>query len=314
MNTPQPVNARQILRGETHLVSRRTILQHMLLRPDEQMNQILIYLLAAIAHRCGIQVHAFCAMSDHIHLVVTDVRGNLPAFSHAFHLLVARCTKVLRGWDEPVWDKDPTSVVHLKTETAVVEKIAYVIANPVTAGLVRHAHEWPGAKTLVDDIGQGTLEAGRPKVYLNQKSRKWPERMALPITLPPYIDAARGDAFRAQVAAEVARLEAHAHAEMEAQRRSVLGAEQAVIVPPTARAKKDEPAVDRNPRFAVGRNQGDAGRQAAAALRAFHASYRAALEQWRAGKRDAVFPEGTWWMRVFHGAAVAGAGALASTA
>ena len=301
------MNARQVLPGGTYVVSRRTIFQTMLLRPDEQMNQILIYLLAAIAHRCGIQVHAFCAMSDHIHLVVTDVRGNLPAFSHAFHLLVARCTKVLRGWDEPVWDKDPTSAVNLATETAVVEQIAYVIANPVAAGLVRHAHEWPGVNVLVDHIGQGALEASRPKVYLNQKSRKWPARMALPITLPPCIDAARGDAFRSQVAAEVARLEAHAHSEMEAKRRSVLGAEEAVVVPPTARAKKDEPAVDRNPRFAVGRNQGDAGRQAAAALRAFHASYRAALEQWRAGARDAVFPAGTWWMRVFHGAAVADA-------
>jgi hypothetical protein len=40
------------------------------------------------------------------------------------------------------------------------------------------------------------------------------------------------------------------------------------------------------------------------AVRAFRASYRAALERWRAGIRDAVFPAGTWWMRAFHGASI----------
>jgi putative transposase len=36
----------------------------------------------------------------------------------------------------------------------------------------------------------------------------------------------------------------------------------------------------------------------------FRARYRAALERWRAGQRDSVFPFGTWWMRVVHAALV----------
>jgi putative transposase len=32
----------------------------------------------------------------------------------------------------------------LLTEQTVIEKIAYVMANPVQAGLVRRAREWPG--------------------------------------------------------------------------------------------------------------------------------------------------------------------------
>ena len=123
----------------TYLITRRTILRHMLLRPDRLMNQILVYLLAVTAHRNGLQVHAFCAMSDHIHLVVTDERATLPDFLQAFHRMVALCTQVLRRWDASVWDHSPTSVVRLKTLAAVVEKIAYVLANPVAAGLVQHA-------------------------------------------------------------------------------------------------------------------------------------------------------------------------------
>jgi REP element-mobilizing transposase RayT len=151
----------------TYHITRRTILRQMLLRPDRLMTRILLYLLAVTTRRHGLQVHAFCAMSDHIHLVVTDVHGNLPAFLHSFHRTVALCTKALRQWRDAIWDKSPTSVVRLETEAAIVEAIAYVLANPVAAGLVRRAHEWPGARTLADDIGQGTLSARRPEVYLS---------------------------------------------------------------------------------------------------------------------------------------------------
>jgi hypothetical protein len=247
-------------------------------------------------------------MSDHIHLVITDVRGTLPKFLQAFHLNVARCTQVLRSWNLAVWDKTPTSVVRLETEAAIVEAIAYVLANPVNAGLVRRAHEWPGAKTLVSQIGQGMLQARRPDVYL--KPKNWPEEATLTIALPPGIEPSRAQAFRLQIDAELAHLEAHAHAEMARQGRRFLGAWRAAAVPPTDRATTPELAIDRNPRFAVGHGQGDAYRRAVAALRAFHASYRTALDRWRAGLRDAVFPPGTWWMCVFHRAVVSNADTL----
>lgn len=41
--------------------------------------------------------------------------------------------------------------------------------------------------------------------------------------------------------------------------------------------------------------------------RAFLRAYYEALGRWRAGERDAEFPWGTWWLRVFHGAKVAAA-------
>src|SRR5512141_162500 len=88
--------ARQVLPMATYLITRRVILRHMLLRPDRVMTRILHYLLAVAARRHGLEVHAFCAMSTHIHLVVTDVRGTLPDFLHTFHRTVALCTKVLR--------------------------------------------------------------------------------------------------------------------------------------------------------------------------------------------------------------------------
>jgi REP element-mobilizing transposase RayT len=295
---------REVVPSATYLITRRAILRHMLLRPDKRMTQIALYLVAVTARRYGIEVHAICAMSTHIHLVVTDVRGVLPSFLHAFHRTIALCIKVLRGWNDVVWDKQPTSVVRLETPAAIVEKIAYVLANPVAAGLVRHAHEWPGAKVLTNEIGRGTLRARRPDVYLDPKNPLWPEEATLPIALPPRVAPEQAEAFREQVAAELSRLEASAHAHMQEQGRRFLGAEQASRVAPETRATSVEPVFDRQPRFATGRGQADAYRRAAATLRAFRASYRSAIERWRAGVRGVLFPAGTWWMRIFHGACV----------
>jgi REP element-mobilizing transposase RayT len=274
----------------------------MLLRPDRVMTQIIIYLLAIAAERAGFRVHAICAMSTHIHLVATDVDGNLPSFLQFFHRMVARCTMAHRRWNTSVWDGSATSVVRLETPVAVVEKIAYVIANPVTAGLVRNAHEWPGAKVVAGEIGSGKLSARRPDVYLNPNN--WPEEATLSLALPPGIEPKDAASFHRQVDAEVARLERRARDEMAEQGRPFLGAERARKVPPTARATTVEPIIDRNPTFAVGRDQGSAWQDAVAALRAFRAAYRDAFKRWCAGVRTIAFPAGTWLMHKLHGASV----------
>jgi REP element-mobilizing transposase RayT len=295
---------RQILPQVTYLITRRTIFRHMLLRPDERMTQILLYLLAVFARRDNMQVHAFCAMSTHIHLVVTDLEGNLPRFLHSFNRVVALCTKALRHWPSVVWDKSPTSVVRLESRAAFVEKIAYVIANPVAARLVRFAHQWPGATVFAGESGTLEIRADRPEIYLDPNSPNWPEQAILPVVLPPGIEPDEAPAFHRQVAAEIARIEQHAQAEMRQQRRSFPNARDLCTVAPQKRATSAEPAVERNPTFAPGRNQVEVGRRAASALKTFRWLYRRALERWRDRERDVVFPAGTWWMRVFHGAAV----------
>ncbi|WP_437303097.1 transposase [Sorangium sp. So ce388] len=292
---------REIAPGATYLITRRVLRRHLLLRPDTAMNQLLVYALAVSARRYGVEVHAVCAMSTHLHLVVTDVQGVLPRFLQFFHRLVALGTKVLRKWDGPVWDHEPTSVVRLLTRAAVVEKIAYVLANPVAAGLVRNAKQWPGIKVDVDELGRGVLHATRPSAYLDPENPQWFEQATLPLALPPVVEQEHAEGFRHQVADELARQEERAHAEMERKGLRFLGAEQASKISPYERATSFEGLHDRNPTFAVGRDQGDAWRIAAAAVSAFRASYRAALERWRTGVRSAIFPAGTWWMRMFHG-------------
>lgn len=296
---------REIVPGATYLITRRVLRRHLLFRPDAAITQLLVYALAVSTRRYGIEVHAHCAMSTHLHLVVTDANGVLPRFLHFFHRIVALGTKVLRQWEGPVWDHEATSVVRLLTRAAVVEKIAYVLANPVAAGLVRHAREWPGAKADVSEIGRGVLRAARPTVYLDPANPQWPEEATLLLALPPGIEPGNADAFRGEVAAELERQEAQAHAEVLRQGLRFLGAARVSKVSPYDRATTFEKLRGRNPTFAVGHQQGEAWRIAGAAVRAFRASYHAAMERWRAGVRSVVFPAGTWWMRMFHGVGVA---------
>ena len=51
-------------------------------------------------------------------------------------------------------------------EQAVLEKVAYCIANPVAAGLVRRADQWPGVTTTPEQLGRASWTAKRPDFYI----------------------------------------------------------------------------------------------------------------------------------------------------
>jgi len=71
---------RQALPNTTYLVTRRCLGRRFLLRPDPVLNQVFAYCIARAAEKHGVEVHALGVMSNHHHLVMTDVRGVLPDF------------------------------------------------------------------------------------------------------------------------------------------------------------------------------------------------------------------------------------------
>lgn len=292
---------RTIVPGATYLITRRTLRRHLLFRPDAAITQLVIYSLAVSARPFGILVHAVCCMSNHLHLVVTDVNGVLPRFLQFFHRIVALGTKVLRAWEGPVWDHTPTSVVRLWTRAAMAEKMAYVLANPVAAGLVREARDWPGVMGCAGIPGGKKLRARRPSVFFDPSNPQWPEETELPLTVPPEVDPAGAEGFCRMVAAELERQEARARTEVKERGEGFVGSERVCQTSPYDRATAPEPLRAPNPTFAVGRNQGTAWHRAREVAREFKAAYRRALECWRAGAREVIFPGGTWWMCVHHG-------------
>src|SRR5574340_1339961 len=81
---------RQVLPGTIYLVTRRCSERRFFLKPSKLTNAIFLYVLAVAAERYRIAVHAFCVLSNHYHLLVTDPDARLPAFVQYLDALVAR--------------------------------------------------------------------------------------------------------------------------------------------------------------------------------------------------------------------------------
>jgi len=290
---------RQVLPGTTYLVTRRCAQRQFLLRPSRVTGEVFLYLLALAARRYGVKVHAYCVMSNHYHLVVTDPDAQLPLFHQFLDGLAARALNALLGRREAFWGPDTYSAVELLGPHAVVDKAAYTLANPVAAGLVRSAPRWPGLWSSPDDVGAEARSVKRPSHFFDSEGGL-PESVTLKLTVPPGFPTA--EAFREQLATALAVREAEAVKKVG----TFLGAARVLAQKTTTRAMSAEPLGQLNPRVAA---RGEDRRSAALErLVAFLADYRTALRKWREGKRSAVFPAGTYMMRLACGVACAGAG------
>ena len=301
---PTMTRRRIIEPGKTWALSRRTTRRYFLLNPDSsrELEQCYWYCLGLAAQRFGVVVHAGCLMSTHSHEVVTDARGVLPRFVQEFHRLLALTTKSLRGWPGEVFDKRSTGQHALVTPEAMIEALAYLISNPVEAGAVRYANDWPGAHTLPRDIGQRVLNIRRPEHYFDPANTNWPDVVQLRIEMPAALTIGYGmELARERIAVRVKEREHRAWQESKRTGIAFLGERRVVRQAHTKRAGSEEAFGSLNPQFAAAGHVGaavDMARQ----LRAFNAQYDQALAAWSAGRRDVYFPVGTWWMRVCHGA------------
>jgi REP element-mobilizing transposase RayT len=286
--------------GATYLVTRRCAQRQFLLRPSALTNGIFLYVLAVAARRFRIRVHAFCVMSNHYHLVVTDPDARLPAFSQYLDALVARAVNSTLGRWEAFWAPSTYSAVALASPGDVVAKVAYVVANPVTAGLVRRGREWPGLWSSPEQIGAPTLLVERPAAFFRPDG-DMPTTVELEVTVPPGFDS--DEEFGARVAEAVSMLEERERQNLARAGRSFLGARRVASQSPIARPFARERRKGLRPRVAA-RDRWKR-LEVLSRLAEFVTQYREALDAWRSGLRDAEFPAGTYLMRVAHGVACA---------
>ncbi len=288
---------RNVRPGVTYLLTRRCYQRTFRLRPSEQTNLIFRYCLGLAAAKTGVELHAVCVMSNHHHIVLTDVTGCLPDFARELHRLCAKAMNASQGQWENLWSADHCHCLELGDDDAVVQRIAYVAANPVEAGLVAAPQEWPGVMLLPRE--QAYAEAvARPKEYFGDGSRS-PAVVELRVTPPPIENLGE------RVAAVLETMLAKAHAAARENGWEFLGRAGVLATSFVRRARSFERRRQIIPRVAA--RSMFIRQRLLAAQREFRRAYHAAMERWRQGVRDVVFPEGTWWMRVFHDVAVGGA-------
>jgi REP element-mobilizing transposase RayT len=287
---------RQVLPGTTYLVTRRCFQRQFLLRPSAATNGVFSYVLAVAAHRFGVRVHAFCVLSNHFHLVVTDPGARLPAFEQYLDSLVARALNASLGRWESFWAPSSYSAVALIAPEDVIDKVAYVLANPVAAELVRHGSDWPGLWSAPEQLGAQVISISRPGKFF-RRNGCMPDVARLELTLPPGFGSVED--FRRQVVSALATREEAATTARVAQGRSVLGVAKILRQDPTASPSTCEPHRKLRPKVA-GRDKWKRI-EALSRLHSFLCAYREAWTAMRAGIQEVLFPAGTYWLRIAYG-------------
>lgn len=127
---------RQILEGTIYLLTRRTTQRMFLLRPSKKVNACIRYCLAVAQRRSGVLVHCAVFLSNHYHIVVTDVRGLFPRFTEELGKLLARVLNCHHSrWENFFSAGEQTSQVALATEHDVMATTVYTLANPMLCGV-----------------------------------------------------------------------------------------------------------------------------------------------------------------------------------
>jgi REP element-mobilizing transposase RayT len=293
MSKPRPV-----IPGTSYFITRTCSQRQFLLRPSIEVQHAVEYCLGYAASRNGVLIHAICVLSNHIHMVVTDVRGELPAFMEWFHGYVARSLNAHYGRSENFFSPGSYGRVEPISREDVLDKMVYTLANPVAAGLVSRGEHWPGVRSKTLTEGAYSKKCPRPRFFFRPNS-KLPESVTLTIERPPGFEDMTEREFGELYSHAVETRECQTRALMRQAERRFLGIEAVMAQDPL-----DSPRTPREPsgvRPRVASKDKKARAEKLRAMGQWLQAYRDAARDFAAGIRDALFPSGTYWMRIHCG-------------
>ncbi|MEM9860249.1 MAG: transposase, partial [Myxococcota bacterium] len=126
-------NARRqiVLPGQIVFLTARVSHRRYLLKPTRMTKEAFRYLLAHYATKWNIDIIAICVMSNHWHIMIRDNDGKRPKFLADLNRTLAQHIKTTYSTRGNIFRPKPNQVVCLHPE-AIVDKIAYTLANPVS--------------------------------------------------------------------------------------------------------------------------------------------------------------------------------------
>ena len=280
--------AAPVFKNANILNTRRTLEGIFHLTPGPVVNHILEFALAYNANKYDIGIYAYCALSNHQHLPFYDPNGHNADFRRDFHSQVTRSLNRYRGTSEAKWSPDQKSPVVLYDVEALLDKIAYTIANPCRHHLVDKPEQWPGVISLVKDLGGEPKVIKKPECFYDPNGDV-PDEVSLKFVKPPELSHLTIEEYRQEIAR---RGEAKCKAARRSRKGRVVGAAAVLSQDPTDKAKSKKPVGKLNPRFACSQQ---ALRIALCLwLTDFRALHRKARLAFEAGDASSEFPFGTY--------------------
>ena len=137
--------ARLVIPGLPHHVTQRGNQGQRVFFDDRQYGWYL-RLVSDAARRAQTEIWAYCLMPNHIHFVVAPetVDGLRQTFAGP-HKRYAGALNQRRGWTGHLWQGRFASYV--MDERHLMTAVRYIELNPVRAGLVERAEDWPWSST-----------------------------------------------------------------------------------------------------------------------------------------------------------------------
>ena len=284
---------RRIVPGQYYFITRRTLLRMFLLRPNPAVNQMFEYCFAEAAERHGIELIAWCAMSNHYHAVIYDPDRSVPAFLERFHRMLAKALNRHYGRFESVWSREQTCLVRLVTMSDVFDKVVYVLSNPAAAHLVEDIAHWPGSSSWLR-MGRPAKTVKRPENGYFSVDGLMPAEVQLRAVAPRDLLGETEDDWIQRVRAAVLKRQ---RALAKERHSPVIGASAVMKMNPYQTPSSDAPRSNLQPHLACkDRERMDAEVRV---LKNFRATYREMRMRLLAEGPAAVeFPEGTYRLRL----------------
>jgi len=289
--------ARPVFPGAVLFTTRRVHKRQFLLKPTKRVNRIVEYVIAVLAARHGILLHALCVLSNHLHDVATDPEGRIVEFRRELHALLARHINAIYGEFEGFWSREPTCRIECVTPEDVLDKIIYTLANPVDALLVKTGRRWPGvwgawpAKPRTIRRPAGFF---RPE----EDGGTWPEEVTLEFHRPPGFDHLSDEQLATLLREKLAEREEQIRARARAEGRRFLG--RTAVLAQSRYAYPSTPGKRSGVRPTVASKCKWALIERLQRNRGWLERYETALQELRAGNRNVVFPYGTYKLRSYY--------------
>lgn len=302
---------RQILPGRTWFLTGRAVARQHRFVPTKRVAQTIWYCLAVVSQKYDVRLHGFVWMSNHYHLVLTDVVGELPDFMRDLNSLVSKALNAMRGIRGENYERRGYNAVVVGDGQRLLRHCAYVEANPCSANLVKLATHWFGVSSAGMEYGS-MKTVKRPDYGLWSEGKggrtrkmsadravhcgriKCPPIASVRLERPPCLDGGSTAETRFQVRAIVRELEKKAHQDRKRSGSRVLGMDAVRRVDYMSSAVSREEFFGSEP--VVSGEEVSLRQALKRSLDEFVSQYRSALREYRE-KGVALFPEGTWWMR-----------------
>jgi REP element-mobilizing transposase RayT len=182
-----------------HFVTNRCEQEMFRLIPHENIKALIVEWLARALTYVdgGIEIYAYCFLSNHIHLLLRDKSGKLAKFMGYFQGNLARAINRELGIKGHFWGREYHDLI-VETEADLLDRYCYTTCNAVKAGLVEKTSDWTGVcsyeQAKSGEVIEVTVINRTKKHHLTRHGRQvdpslYTETHELALTpLPMYVD------------------------------------------------------------------------------------------------------------------------------